>query len=68
MGISANVVEHLLRSGERAFHVNHPLGSFRSGQMPSKRATLTKRFQCSEELQFAGIECFLQGFQKEAPE
>ena len=68
VGIAAHIVEDLLRPGEWALGVDHPLGSFRAGQMLDKRAAFTKRFQCAEKLQSAGIERFLQGFQKQASE
>jgi hypothetical protein len=68
MGIAADIVENLLRPGERALGIDHPLGSFRPGQMPDKREAFTKWLQCAEKLQSAGIERVLQGFEKQASE
>lgn len=68
MSIPAHVVEHLLRSGERALGIDDPLGSFRWSKMLGKGGAIAQRFQGAEELQSASIECLLRGLQEEAPE
>ena len=68
VGIAAHVVEHLLGSCERSFGIDNPIALFQVCQKPRERRPLTERFQCAEELKFAGIECFLDGLQKEPAE
>jgi len=59
VSIAAHVVEDLLRSGERALGIDHPLKSFRSGQKLSKSEAFPNGLQGGEEPQFARIEGFL---------
>ena len=64
MSVTAHVVEYLLGSGERTLGIDHPFGTLGSGDLPGESAGLAKWLQGAEELQFAGIERLLQGFQK----
>ena len=68
MGIAPDVIEHLLRPGERRLGVNNPVALFRESQMPGERRSVLQRFQRAEEPEFAGIERFLERFQKQPPE
>jgi hypothetical protein len=68
MGIAAHIVEDLLRPGEWTLGVDHPLGSFRSLEVPDNGEAFVKRLQRAEEPQFAGVKSFLQGFQKQTSE
>ena len=65
VGITAHVIEHLLGSCERSFGIDNPIALFQICQMPGEHGPLLQRFQSVEELKFTGIECFIEGLQKE---
>src|SRR5580704_6694772 len=50
MRISAHVVQYLLRSGKRAFGVDHPLGFFQCGDLRGEGLGIAKELQSSKEL------------------
>ncbi len=68
VGIAAHVIEHLLRSGERGFGIDDPIAVFQAFHMSAERRPLLQRFERAEELKFVGIECSLDGLQKEPAE
>src|SRR6266567_1443172 len=66
MRISAHVVKHLLRSGERAFGVYHPFGFLCTGDPRSESVRIAKGLQRGKEMQLSRVECLLDALQKEA--
>ena len=41
--VPANVIEHLLRSGERSLGVDHPFDALRPGHLPGESDRIAKR-------------------------
>src|SRR5260370_1092475 len=66
MRISAHVVKHLLRSGERAFGVYHPFGFLCTVDPRGESVRIAKELQRSKDMQLSGVECLLDALQKEA--
>src|ERR1051326_86979 len=50
MSVTAHIVEHLLRSGERTLGIYYPLASFHSGLKLGKGIRIAQGFQGCEEL------------------
>src|ERR1017187_6782058 len=57
--IAAHRVEHLLGSRKGPLGVDHPFGVFGAGDTAGKTPRFAQGIQGTEELQFAGVECFL---------
>ena len=63
-----NLVEHLLRAGERRLGVKHPFRFADRRQVTGEFLRILKCLQRVEELQLAGLESLVEIFQKEPSE
>ena len=68
MSVAADVIQHLLRSGEGPLGIDDPLALTDRLQITGKLAAIAKIFQRGEEAQFAVVECVLQTLQKQTAE
>ena len=68
MGVSADIIEHLLGSGEGPLGVDDPFCLFQRLQVSAKRVPIPEAFQFGEEFQFARVESISKMLQKETPE
>ena len=58
--VTAEVVHHLLRSGERCLGVDDPFGVTHRIEMPAENRWLSQALQGGEKPEFAGVESLLQ--------
>src|SRR5262245_61879205 len=68
VGVSSDVIEHLLRASTRSLGIYNPFGFSERRQVTAKFAAVPEFFQAGKELQFAGIERVLKIFQEKAAE
>jgi hypothetical protein len=68
VGVAADVIQYLLRAGERRLGIDHPFGFSYRFQIAGKRVTIAKFFQDGKELELAGVESPLEMLQKQATE
>jgi hypothetical protein len=68
VGVAADIVHHLLGSGERRFGVDDPFHMAHGIEMPAEYLRVSKGLEGREELEFAGIESLLQISQEQSSE
>ena len=66
--VAADVIHHLLGSGERRFGVDDPFHIAYGIEMPAENLRISKGLEGREELEFAGIESLLQISQEQSAE
>src|SRR5512139_2410143 len=66
MGVAPQIVEHLLRSGERTFGIDDPFEIAQRRQMAGERRRFAQAGESAEELQLAALERRLQALQEQA--
>src|SRR5713101_930363 len=66
--VAAEVIHHLLGSGERRFGVDDPFHIAHGIEMPEETLRISKGLEGREELEFAGIESLLQISQEQSAE
>jgi hypothetical protein len=66
VGVAADIVHHLLGSGERRFGVDDPFHMAHGIEMPAEYLRVSKGLEGREELEFAGIESLLQISQEQS--
>ena len=68
VGVAAEILQHVVRSAEGGFGVNHPFLVFEGSQVAGKSARVAQRFEVAEELEFAVGMRFRQSFQQQTAE
>src|SRR5262249_48631802 len=67
MGVAAEIVEDLLRSGERAFGIDDPFDIAEPRQVAGESRRFVQAGESAEERELATVECRLQALQEQAP-
>jgi hypothetical protein len=67
MSVAAQIVEDLLRSGERTFGIDDPFNVTERRQIAGESCRLAQAGERAEELQPVAVERRLQAFQEQAP-
>src|SRR5208282_5161866 len=68
VGVARQISQDLLGTGEGLFRVDDPFGCAQRRESGGKCLRLVERCEIGKELQFAGLECYCQTFEKQAPE
>jgi hypothetical protein len=67
MSVAAQIVDDLLRSGERAFGIDNPFNVTERSRIAGESCRFAQAGECAEELPPVAVERRLQEFQEQAP-